>query len=300
MVCADFKITLDKQIPTVLLLVDQSGSMNEPFGNGDRWQVLRRSLMNQQTGVVNRLQAEVRFGLALYSSRNGAAPCPSITNVAPSLNNYMAIDSAYPAPTSAIIEDTPTGESIDAASTTLQAINEPGQKVIVLATDGEPDTCANPDPETPAAREVSVKAAQAAFAAGVFTFVISVGNDVSDAHLTEMANVGQGFVRGDNQQRFYRANDQNELAMAFDTIVNGVRSCVFALNGSVKDGGETSGTVTLDGKVQKLNDPNGWRLSSPTTIEFQGAACDTIKGDGKHDVGAEFTCGDGFVPDDPT
>ncbi len=296
-ICADFDITLDKQIPTVLLLVDQSGSMDQPFGNSDRWRVLRGALMNQQTGIVNRLQAEVRFGLALYSSRNGAAPCPTITDVAPALNNFMAIDDAYPAPTSSIIEDTPTGESIDVASTILQGIDEPGQKIIVLATDGQPDTCDNPDPETPAAEEVSIEAAQAAFAAGVFTFVISVGNDVSDQHLTEMANVGQGFDRGDNQQRFYRANSQNDLAEAFDTIINGVRSCVFALNGSVKAGAEANGRVTLDGKALQLNDPNGWRLSSPTTIEFQGDACDAIK-TGDHKVGAAFTCED-FVPTEP-
>jgi hypothetical protein len=251
--------------------------------------------MNQQNGIVNRLQEEVRFGLALYSSENGAAPCPSITDVTPALNNFAAINAAYPAPTdSSLIDDTPTGESIAVASQMLQRIDEPGQKVIVLATDGEPDTCATPDPNEPAAQEVSVEAAQAAFAAGVFTFVISVGNEISDKHLTEMANVGQGYDRRDAEQRFYRANDQDQLAQAFDTIINGVRSCVFALNGSVKEGSEANGMVSLDGVPLKLNDPNGWRLASPSSIEFQGSACETIKS-GDHKVAAAFTCDD-FVP----
>lgn len=300
-VCASTDVNLDNQTPTVLLLVDQSGSMNAEFGGSDRWQVLRTALMDDQAGIVSSLQAEVRFGLALYSGRDGAAPCPAITSVAPAMNNYDAIKAEYPVPTSAIIDDTPTGESITAAAKMLQAVTEPGPKVIVLATDGEPDSCAKPDPQTPEAKELAIKAAQDAFAMGVFTFYISVGNEVSEMHATEMANVGQGYPRGDATKRFYRANDQKQLGDAFKTIVNGVRTCSFQLNGMVTDGGEDQGTVTLDGAVLKLNDPDGWRLSSPTTIELQGKACETVKtGDKntKHHIAASFTCG-AIIPGDP-
>jgi hypothetical protein len=290
-VCADAKITLDKQIPNVLLLVDQSSSMNAAFGGSDRWQVLRTALMTPGTGIVNTLQAEVRFGLSLYSGRNGAMPCPELTNVAPALNNFAAIDATYPVPTTAIIDDTPTGESIDAARDSLLALTEPGPKVIVLATDGEPDTCQFYDSMPDEGRAVAIKAAQDAFQVGVFTFYISVGNDVSDMHATEMANVGQGYPRNDAMQRFYRANNQAELKDAFQTIVNGVRSCAFALNGMVKAGAETEGTVVLDGAVLPLNDPNGWHLSSPTTIQLDGKACETVKDDKKHELSASFTCG---------
>ena len=290
-VCADAKITLDKQIPNVLLLVDQSSSMNANFGGSDRWQVLRTALMTPGTGIVNTLQAEVRFGLSLYSGRNGAMPCPELTNVLPALNNFAAIDETYPVPTSAIIDDTPTGESIDKARDTLLGVTDPGPKVIVLATDGEPDTCQFYDSMPDEGRAVAIKAAQDAFQVGVFTFYISVGNDVSDMHATEMANVGQGYPRNDAMQRFYRANNQAELKDAFQTIVNGVRSCAFALNGMVKEGAETEGTVVLDGAVLPLGDPDGWHLSSPTTIQLDGKACDTVKDDKKHELSASFTCG---------
>lgn len=290
-VCAEAKITLDKQIPNVLLLVDQSSSMNADFGGSDRWQVLRTALMTPATGIVSTLQAEVRFGLSLYSGRNGAAPCPELINVAPALNNFATIDATYPVPTSAIIDDTPTGESIDAARDALLALPEPGPKVIVLATDGEPDTCQYFDSMPDEGRAVAIKAAQDAFQTGVFTFYISVGNDVSDMHATEMANVGQGYPRNDPMQRFYRANSQADLADAFQTIVNGVRSCAFALNGMVKDGAENEGTVILDGAVLPFGDPNGWQLSSPTTIELVGKACETVKDDNKHELSASFTCG---------
>lgn len=290
-VCADVEINLDKQIPSVVLLIDQSSSMNESFGGSDRWQVLRTSLMDPDNGVVSTLQAQVRFGLALYSGRDGAAPCPAITPVVPTIGNYAAIDAAYPAPTSAVIDDTPTGESIDAASLMLKQVTELGQKVIVLATDGVPDTCARPDPNDMAAQEVSIEAAQRAFQTGVFTFIISVGDEISDAHLREMANVGQGYPRNESSNRFYRANNQAELAAAFQQIVEGVRSCAFALNGTVKAGGEADGSVRLNGTSLPLNDPNGWRLSSPTTIELQGTACETVKNADTVSLQASFPCG---------
>src|SRR6478609_606466 len=292
--CPSTNVSLDNQLPTVLLLVDQSGSMNAQFGTSDRWQTLRTALMDPTTGIVNTLERQVRFGLTLFSGRGGMAPCPTLTSVAPKLLNFGPIDMAYPKPTSAIIKDTPTGESIVAATALLQAVTDPGPKVIVLATDGEPDTCAVPDPETPEAKEVAIKAAQDAFAAGVFTFYISVGDQVSDAHATEMGNVGQGYPRTDATQRFYRANDQKALGDAFSTIVNGIRTCSFQLNGTVTDGGEKDGMVTLDGQPLTLDDPNGWRLSSPTTIELLGSACDSIKKGDKntaHHISANFKCG---------
>lgn len=296
--CAMTDVDLGHQLPTVLLLVDQSGSMDAEFGTSDRWQTLRTALMDPTMGIVKTLEGQVRFGLTLYSGRDGAAPCPALTTVAPMLNNFTPIDMAYPVPTTAIIDDTPTGESITAAAKILQAVTDPGPKVIVLATDGEPDTCAVPDPQTPEAKEMAIKAAQDAFAMGVFTFYISVGNEVSEDHAREMANVGQGYPRADMTKRFYRANDQKELGDAFATIVNGVRSCSFALNGTVKDGSEVEGMVSLDGVTLKLGDPDGWRLSSPSTIEFRGKACDTVKDQNDHKVSARFPCGT-IVPFDP-
>lgn len=298
-VCASTDVDLTHQMPTVLLLVDQSGSMKEKFGASDRWQTLRTALMDPAAGIVPTLQAQVRFGLSLYSGRNGQAPCPTLTNVAPLLNNAAPIGAAYPVPTSAIIDDTPTGESIDAAVVQLQKVTEPGPKVIVLATDGEPDTCADPDSGNGApAKEVAIKAAQDAFAVGIFTFYISVGSDISAVHAREMANVGQGFPRTDPKNRFYLANDQKALGDAFSTIVNGVRNCSFQLNGTVKAGSETLGNVTLDGVALPVNGPNGWRLSSPTTIELVGGACTSVKDEKDHKVSAKFPCGS-IVPFKP-
>ncbi|HYJ10019.1 MAG TPA: hypothetical protein VEX18_13445, partial [Polyangiaceae bacterium] len=109
--------------------------------------------------------------------------------------------------------------------------------------------------------------------------------------LAELANVGQGYPRDDAMNRLYLANDQAQLATAFATIVDGVRSCAFALDGTVKDGGEAEGTVMLNGAPLALNDPNGWRLSGPSTIELTGSACETVKNTENVTLNASFPCG---------
>jgi hypothetical protein len=287
--CADVVVKFEKQIPTVMLLIDQSGSMTAAFGNGDRWSVLYETLMNANDGIVKTLEKDVRFGLALYTSNGGNAggTCPMLTKVPLALMNYSAIDTTYKPQAPA--GDTPTGESIDSVTKDLVAFNEPGPKIIVLATDGEPDTCAVPNPQN--GQPESIKAAQDAFGAGVKTFVISVGAEVSDAHLQDVANAGAGLpIGGADKAPFYKALDPQALVAAFDTIINGVRSCVLKLNGEVDAAGAASGKVSLDGMLLGYNDPNGWKLNGPDEIELLGTACETIK-KGDHAISVEFPCG---------
>jgi len=297
--CVQDHVTFTSPIPTVVMLIDQSGSMNERFGTGVRWNVLRDALIDMNTGIISTLQSKVRFGLALYTSENGFGSgttpktCPIITPVPPALNNYAAIAAKYlPDDWKG---DTPTGESVDAAVKILDGVTEEGPKVIVLATDGEPDSCADPNPAnaagSEAARQLSVTAVQNAFKKQISTFVISVGDDVGQDHLRAVANAGQGLaVDVDATNRFYLANNQADLASAFDTIVSGVRSCVFTLNGTVEASRADTGSVLLDGKFLTYMDPNGWRMNAPSELELLGSACAAIKR-GDHDLKIDFPCG---------
>lgn len=287
--CAEVRVELTPTTPTVQLLVDRSGSMNQGFGNTDRWGAVYRTLMDDTTGIVARLQGEVRFGLTTYTAQNDVQPCPNLTNVAPTLTNFDAIDSMYRGLDP--IEDTPTAPSIDATRDLLAGVADPGPKIIVLATDGEPDTCEVPDPDgQPAARAASVAAAQAAHAAGIDVYVISVGGDISEAHLQDVANAGVGLaVGGADNAPYYRALDAAQLVSAFDQIIDGVRSCTFSLNGTVDESRAGEGTVTLDGAALELD--VGWRLVDGSTIELIGAACDAVLAGGEHVIEAEFACG---------
>jgi hypothetical protein len=310
--CASTSVDFTSEIPNVLLLVDRSGSMaGDVEGGVSRWEAVRTALVDPTTGIVPQLQAQVNLGLTLYTGPDRGSVgnedtvgmedpdyietevCPYLVQVPIAANNFTPIETAY---RPLLIRDnsrgqTPTGESIAAALPALTGLDPmafPGRKVLVLATDGEPDLCADGDDEE-GGRMRSVVEVQAAFDLGVTTYVISVGNDVGEQHLHELANLGQGFPADDATARFYRANDAASLAQAFEDIVNGVRDCVFSLDGMVTGTG-ADGSVTVDGTALPFGDANGWRLNDPSTVELTGTACELVK-TGDHEIDISFPCG---------
>ncbi len=290
--CASVSVTFEPQTPTVVLLIDQSGSMTAAFPGGNRWDVLYDTLMDPTTGIVKQLENDVRFGLSLYTG-DGEQNCPQLSTVSIALGNHAAIDGVY-APAGPLGE-TPTGDSIDAILPALLAISEPGPKAIVLATDGEPDTCEVPNPQMGQAEAIA--AAQAAYAAGVSTYIIAVGDQVSAQHQQDMANAGTGKPLDGSMGNspFYPANDQTALQMAFEDIINGVRSCILSLNGNIDPAKADQGQVELDGMPLGFNDPNGWQLNNPSEIELLGTACEAIQ-TGEHTVVGTFPC-DAIIPE---
>lgn len=328
--CIDVDVTFEPQVPTVMLLIDRSGSMTDEggFGNavddavesgdyvlGDcpdhndwRWNVVRDVLFHTEKGVVKPLESKVRFGLSLYTSHNGSVSesnpeeqdptreCPVLIDVPIALNNHAAMLSEFLCDD--VDGDTPTGESLEAAAATLKAFDEPGPKVIVLATDGEPDSCECPNfwgNEVPAACKQSgaadqVKADVVAAAGSIFedeiiVHVINVSNPNNmglQEHLSELADAGGGEV--------FPGFNPVQLVDAFDEIIDGVRSCKIDLDGEIGEGKEDTGTVKLDGKKLKLGDDDGYRVNRADQIELLGEACDTIKS-GDHDIDIKFPCG---------
>ncbi len=337
--CIDADVDFEPEIPTVLLLIDRSGSMTAEDGFGTavqaavadgsytlgdcgtndnwRWNVVRDVLMSPTKGIVKPLEERVRFGLSLYSSRNGqiaprpAGPgphpividptkmCPELIEVPIALGNHQAMLDEFKC--SDIADDTPTGESLVAAAATLAKFKEPGPKIIVLATDGAPDNCECPDwggnhhvpdkcNDTDDIQDV-IKAEVVAAAKkireedGVIVHVINVSTP-SDAslqqHLADVAMAGGGEV--------YPGFSPGALSSAFEDIINGVRSCVIDLDGEIAKGKEASGKVSLDGDELELDGADGWQVNSPSQIELLGEACETIKS-GDHDLSIKFPCG---------
>ncbi|MBP6628319.1 MAG: VWA domain-containing protein [Kofleriaceae bacterium] len=299
--CPDVQFTATRTIPTVQLLIDQSGSMTDPFGGTNRWQAVRTALVGPG-GVVTDLADEVVFGATTYSGvsadnngdgiQEGLAPCPALTATPRALNNLAAITGALAGNP---IEDTPTGPSIDAviadfAASPPMAGSPP---IIVLATDGLPDTCQNADPrnasEQAAANAATVAAAQRAFTAGIRLFVLSVGNDVGNAHLQQMANAGAGQDPATGTAPFYLGDNPASLTAAFDAIIGGVLSCDLDLDGNVNPAQAASGTVTLNGTA--LTFGSEWELVDSNSIRLIGAACTTLQGATNPTVSASFPCG---------
>jgi hypothetical protein len=292
-------------IPEVMLLIDQSGSMTDPFGEIDgnsvtRWEAVRYALADPTVGAVAKLQDKVRFGATLYHSTGGNAggPCPILTRSAgtppgqPKLDNLQAIDDLLKdnQPT----QDTPTAESIDEVTADMVQWTggpdaEPGPRVLLLATDGNPDNCEDSDAHDQASQQMSETAVQKANQAGIQTHVLSVGADVSEAHLEKLANAGVGKPLTPPDEPFYRGNDPAELVAAFDKIIHGVRTCRFILDAEVEPMYETAGKVTLNGEV--LEQGTDWVLVDSSTIELKGDACQTVLDAANVDLQASFPCG---------
>jgi hypothetical protein len=293
--CASREVEATRVTPNVILVIDQSGSMTAGFGGSNRWDALRESLLAEPDGLVSGLQSQVRFGLALFSANapddeTVVGMCPLIEWVPPALDNRAAIASVYgPARP---LDETPTGDSLDAILARLTMTPDPSTDptIFILATDGEPDTCAEPNPQN--GQEEALAAAERAYRAGIRTFVISVGEGtVSARHLQDMANTGVGRRSGEPDAPYWVAGDDAGLRDALRAIVGGELSCVVELNGRIQDlDAACSGTVRLNGRALVCDDPNGWRVIDANHIELVGSACETLQSGPGVRLEASFPC----------
>jgi len=315
--CQFVRVTPSRSIPNVMFLVDQSGSMDDnDFGpmNLNRWTAAHTAV----TSIVSGADDIVRFGLSTYTSRNGDdnPPCPRLPVAGDPLAARPRVDfalgssvdignnSIYPStyPNDAG-EDTPTGDSIDSLVGLIKASPPPdeGPTIIVLATDGEPDSCEYPDPGNNAERDFSrqevVDAAAAAHRAGIDLFVLWVGELSSTStrdHLQEVADAG---VHGARPRRagggtVWVGDDPASLQAAFQQIVSDSISCDVPMleRFSNPTAACAQGDVRLDG--MQLSCPGEWRVKPgfDNIIELLDPACQTFKS-GSVEFTADFPCG---------
>jgi hypothetical protein len=305
--CQSVTITPSRSIPNVMFLVDQSGSMIQPFGGGDRWEAAHTAI----TSIISQLDSIVRFGLTTYQSANGGSTpdeCPIFdTQVDFAMDNFGPINMSFPASFPGG-EDTPTGDSIDVLVDIIQADPPPteGPTIIVLATDGEPDTCEIPDNNEAEGRREALLAAEAAHSAGFDLFMLSVGTAVGQEHLKAMANLGIGLDQNlglplpggedpDNPSEgapFWVGDNPQSLEDAFNAIISASISCDIQMDRRFDDVDKAcaEGDVRLNGSP--LDCPTEWRVKPEVddVIELVGSACDTLKS-GDVTFSAVFPCG---------
>jgi len=289
--CLDVTLSVEPVIPTLTLLIDQSGSMGFNFQGSTRWEATYDTLMDPVDGVVPTLEDRVRFGLALYTNDEESGVCPDLTEAPPAVGNAAAIDAVYGPATP--LNETPTGESLDLVATNLAAMPFPDPKGIVLATDGEPDTCAQPNPQN--GQPEAIAAAQNAWVLGIQTYIISVGDQVSETHLQEMANAGAGKdpMEMVDPEPYYQALNPTDLVDAFQQIIADFVTCEFTLDGEIV-GDPCKGEVYLDGEIIECG--VDWDATSDSTVELIGGTCDLIKDGEEHTIEAVFPCDAVFVP----
>lgn len=289
--CPSVHFSPTKTTPSIELLLDRSGSMGTPDINPTRYDALHTALTGAM-GAITQAQGEAYFGAALFSGDE--TPCPPNAtldgkSVPRALNNLAAIDGLISA--NSPNGDTPTAEWITAVTADFAANPPPmgSPPIILLATDGEPNSCNDNTLNTPP----SIAAAKAAYMQGVRLFIIGLatnGGALNPQFLQDMANAGTGVAAGQPNAPYYTANDPASLVSAFNTIINGVLSCDLTLSGSIDPSQAMSGQVTLNGMVLTYGtdwtlDPNGM------VIHLIGNACNTLKSSPNPTVDAAFPCG---------
>jgi hypothetical protein len=270
--------------------------------------------------VLKELEHEVRFGLMTYTGNSDSHTCPVLNSVAPALDNFAAIkqvyDQASTRPT--FKAETPTGEGIRAATMLLGAADpdaEPGPHVMVLITDGEPDTCATPDPQC--GQDESITGLQTAFAQNISTFVIGISSDIGRQHLQDLANAGSGQPVQPPSMQFmydcvnpgrarldatyaaagetpgtapvYQPEDRDAIASTLRALIRGVHGCSYELHGEVDLEKANLGRVLLDGNPLSYEDPDGWRMQDSRTLELLGSACERLRNEASELV-ISFPC----------
>jgi hypothetical protein len=284
--CPSVTFTPMPVTPSIALVLDQSGSMSGTDISPTRYQGMRNALVDPTTGVVSTLEAKAYFGSKLYTC-NGANN--DFTNVPRALNNAAAIrasiDSKAPG------TNTPTAAALDQARADFAATPPPAGSppIIVLATDGEPNSC-NQNLNQNQYNAAAVASAAATYAAGVPVYVLAISaNQTLLNHLQQVANAGQGHQAGQPNIPYYPAGNAAQLQQAFQTIINGVISCDLTLTSSIDATSAMNGTVTVNGMT--LTYGTDWTLVNGNIIRVQGSACNALKTTSNPAVSATFPCG---------
>jgi hypothetical protein len=283
-----------KTTPSIQLLIDRSGSMLHDFGDNRTTDPMKQKFTIEQTalvgpqGVVTQLQGSILFGASMFPSD----ACPGLFETATRKTgnepDIAALLTAHPPDPNA---NTPTSQAIDGAVTNF--MNNPAPKgsppVILLSTDGLPNTCSD-STLSAKARTDTVAAAKNAFSKGIRLFLLVEGNQFDAQFGQDLANAGQGIVTGQPPATVYGATDPKSLSDAFNAIIGGVLSCDLQLTGQVDPMAGQSGTVTLNNMTLTYGtdwtlDPNG------LIIHLLGTACTMLKSLQNPAVDATFSCG---------
>ena len=319
------KSTVGNEIPgAMLLLLDKSGSMADPpSGNNgpSKWDATVAAVKHMLEVASPSLQVGLLpFPAGKFNSQ-GASLCflnPAAPGCAALLAdmgckdidtqpvvNIQALTENAPAIASWLNQNdpdggTPTLHALKNAYAIVKAFQTPGQRFVLLITDGVPNTAepaflALPAMQTDCGDLAAIENEAAVAANGspsVKTFVIgSPGSEEASESLSKLALNGQtpkapgcSANAGDCHYQIGTANFEKELAEVLGAIAGSVADCVFEVpEGEDVDPNLVNVTVdTPMGPNEVLKDSShvdGWDYTdaSQSKIQLFGPACEVYK-----------------------
>jgi len=306
--CGDTTITPNKAPVDVLVVLDRSDSMGYSMGDdcyctsypaslrqgslcdpqpdncGDRWTVVSAAV--DQTVAAN---PQLNWGLDLFSAPNSPSCSVSLVpQVLVGANNVSQIQSLLAAIDLQLW--TPTAAAVNAARMYLEALNDGNDKVILLATDGEPN-CKNGKAASDDDMPATSAAVAAAAAEGFPVYVVGIGPSFAVANLDQLAQVG-------GTGHYYPADSAQSLADSLATISKIVSTtCEFQTPTSPPDDSKVYVYVdkTLINQVATSAE-DGWMFGATSSdIVLTGSYCTSLLGGAPSTVQIIFGCKD-YIP----
>ena len=305
--CGTQTSSASKAPTDVLLVLDRSGSMNFSIAEdccctNACQQAIRISLCaNANTSscterwpaLTSGVDATVKstsginWGLKMFPTHVGAADKCTVSNGVEVGTNVgaAAVESAIAA--ASPLGATPTATGITAATDYLKGVSDGNNRVILLATDGEPNCKpGSPEANTPDV-DGTVAALKAALALGFRSYVIGIGPSVGNL---------DNFARAGGTDHYYPASSAAELANALASISKAVSSCTFTMSQVPPDPANVA--VYLDGKLLAQDPANGWTFGATSqTVMLNGTSCDAITSGAASKVQILFGCAGEAPPD---
>jgi hypothetical protein len=225
-----------------------------------------------QPAVVSTVSnsSDIQWGLKFFPTPNSPQQC-TVSNtmeVPVAADSASAISSQVQSATLSL--STPTAAALKAATAYLQTLTDNRPKVILLATDGEPN-CGGTRPSIQTDDLTgATAAAKAAYDAGFPVYVIGIGPN--PGNLTKLANAGSD---PNNPRDYFPATSADQLVQAFKDIKTLVASCTFSLTTKPQDPNNVA--VYVDKNLIPKDNTNGWSFGPGNqTIVLNGDICQKI------------------------
>ena len=291
--CDEQAPTIDFVEPTMVMVLDHSGSMGIDFSDPvlgfiSRWNALH----NAVTFILETYAPVVEFGVKVFPSDNSCGVSSGL-DVDPALANDVAILGSIPPAASNGTGSTPAYEAfVEGALALVNDADPTRPRAALLLLDGDAGCAGSPELLT---TEIETLYQDH----GIPTYVVGV--DISTftaADMNAYAEAG-GVPLGmpGDPERFYNATDTTQLQSFMDDVIGDLLSCDLDLDPAPTH--PSLAEVDIDGNQYELIDSeaceaggDGWTYSIEyTQIRLCGAACEAYRDVQQADVA--FFCPQG-------